>query len=154
MKIFVRDLWLFKRLQLLRGWLTEVHQVYMCVVCMWGISVCVVCMLLGQMSARAKISNISLPSSLKYLGDKFQDRIRWNIWNHVPRLGRGEPTRFDKRSEKQNAVTAGREKAGSTPPVVPGAAPALAKAGVGGFCSSLTWSIGYVFCNEWLFLCA
>ena len=42
---------------------------------------------------------------------------------------------FDKRSEKQNAVTGGREKAGSTPPVVPGAAPALAKAGVGGFCS-------------------
>ena len=27
----------------------------------------------------------------------------------------------------------GRDKAGSTPPVVPGAAPALAKAGVGGF---------------------
>ena len=27
----------------------------------------------------------------------------------------------------------GRDKAGSTPPVVPGAAPALAKAGVGGY---------------------
>ena len=27
----------------------------------------------------------------------------------------------------------GRDKSGSTPPVVPGAAPALAKAGVGGF---------------------
>ena len=29
----------------------------------------------------------------------------------------------------------GRDKAGSTPPVVPGAAPALAKAGVGGYLS-------------------
>jgi len=29
--------------------------------------------------------------------------------------------------------TEGYDKAGSTPPVVPGAAPALAKAGVGGF---------------------